>query len=47
MKARKPDLGFAVFGAANQPGRHQEYLAKECRRVTRKKMPKAGLRLIK
>jgi hypothetical protein len=47
LKARKPDLALAVFGAANQPGRHQEYLAKECRRVTRKKMPKAGSKLVK
>jgi hypothetical protein len=47
VKARKPDLALAVFGAANQPGRHQEYLAKECRRITRKKMPTAGLRVVK
>jgi len=34
-KARKKDLALAVFGAANQPGWHQEYLRKECQRVTK------------
>lgn len=47
MKAKKPDLALAVFGAANQPGMQQDVLAKECRRVTGKKMPKAGLRRVK
>jgi hypothetical protein len=47
MKAKKPDLALAVFGEANQPGMHQKYLAEECRRVTRKKVPTAGLRVVK
>lgn len=33
-KARKRDLALAVFTAANRPGRHQEYLQKECLRIT-------------
>lgn len=47
MKVKKPDLALAVFGAANQPGFHQDYLAKECIRVTGKNMPKPSLRLVK
>jgi len=47
MRAMKPDLALAVFGAANQPGMQREYLAKECVRVTGKTMPSPGLRLVK
>lgn len=47
MKAKKSDVALAVFGAANQPGFHQEYLAEKCMEVTGKTVPKAGLRLVK
>jgi hypothetical protein len=47
MNAKKPDLALAVFGAANQPGWHREFLAKSCQKLTKKKVPTAGLRLVK
>ncbi|MBK7584482.1 MAG: hypothetical protein IPI67_30295 [Myxococcales bacterium] len=47
MKAKKPAVALAVFGAANQPGFHQEYLAQKCIEVTGKTMPKSGLKLVK
>jgi hypothetical protein len=47
MNAKKPDLALAVFGAANQPGMQREYLAELCLKLTKKKMPTAGLRLVK
>lgn len=43
MKAEKPERALAVFGAANKPGMHREYLAKECERVTGQQVPRASL----
>lgn len=41
MNARRPALALAVFGAANRPGMHQDYLAESCRKITGKKVPAA------
>jgi hypothetical protein len=38
-KARKKELALAVFGAANQPGWHQEHLQRECQRITKQARP--------
>jgi hypothetical protein len=47
-KARKRDLAVAVFTAANRPGRHQEYLQRECMRITGQKQAAAPrLRVVK
>lgn len=42
-KAAKKDLALAVFGAADKPGSHQEYLRTECRRITGRTPPSAPI----
>jgi hypothetical protein len=47
MNVKKPDLALAVFGAANKSGMHQKFLADSCMKLLKKKIPTAGLRLVK
>lgn len=47
MNAKEPDLALAVFGAANKSGMHQKFLADSCMKLLKKKIPTAGLRLVR
>jgi len=47
MNAKKSDLALAIFAAANQPGMQREYLAEQCVKITGKKVPTTGLRLVR
>jgi hypothetical protein len=47
MNVKEPDLALSVFGAANKSGMHREFLAESCMKLLKKKIPTAGLRLVK
>lgn len=47
INANKRDVAMAVFGAANKPGIHREFLAEECIRLTGDSVPQPSLRLVK